>query len=163
MHQSKVSYVVTDNSAVIKLTGELRLFHSGMIEAAYQQIAQYQGKRTICLDLSEAYHVDSTIFGTLAQLCLLQPQDKPLIMYYQHDNVLKQLQVLGIHFLCHVIEGAPDYPGSVQDWNELFEEEAEKEQLKKYVLRAHQTLAKICNYGAMQSVIDELSNDKRNH
>lgn len=163
MQQTKVAYLLTQNLAVIKLKGELRLFSSGVIEQAYERLIHQCKDQSICLDLTEAYHVDSTIFGTIAKLCLSQPPNKQMVIYYSHMNIYKQLENLGIHFLSQVVEGLPPYPGETLPWQEMYEEDTEKEELKQYVLKAHQTLAKICNNHSMQSVVDEVSKDKRNH
>lgn len=162
MKKTKVSYLLTENLIVIKLEGEVRLFSSSVLEYAYDLLSKVRTNQVLCIDLSDAYHLDSTICGTIAKFCLAEPHGKQITIFYNHGNIYKQLYNLGIHHLCQISEGKPTLL-TEKAWVELKEIETEKETLRTYVQSAHQILAKLCNDKSIQSVVDETSKQNKNH
>lgn len=165
MHKTHVMYAANKDMIVIKLGGELRLFCAGLIDQAYQSLSKIRTNQPLYIDLTDAYHIDSTIYGNIAKLILMQRHDILTQIYYTHANVHRQLQALGIDQLCQINEGKPDYLKDPVDWTDITEAElckvVDKDVLEGYVLDAHQTLAKLSYNQAIQAVVDAIK--KNNH
>lgn len=160
---SKISYIVTDTMAVIKLNGEVRLLSSAALEEAYQLISEQRESQPLWLDLSESFNLDSTIYGIIAKFCLLEASSNQITLYYTHENIYKQLHTLGIDHLCLVKRGATFISEIDDRWFELVEKEINKDELRLQVQHAHQILAKLSPNQAMQLVVDQTSKNTRNH
>ncbi|MGE4348542.1 MAG: hypothetical protein AB7D28_02110 [Candidatus Berkiella sp.] len=160
---SKISYIVTDTLAVIKLSGEIRLLSSTALEEAYRLVSEQRQSQPLWIDLTESFNLDSTIYGTIAKFCLLEAGNHQITLYYTHENIYKQLHTLGIEHLCLLKRSATFISEVDERWHELVEKEIDKDELKLQVQHAHQVLAKLSPSQAMQLVVDQISKNTRNH
>jgi anti-anti-sigma factor len=164
MSADQIYYAITENRGVLKLTGTIRHPLSQRLSQAARRIFEGADLRQIVVDLQEAYFIDSTCLGLLAQVALrsLELGLEPPILVSTQPEVTRVVRTTGLD-RAFVLMDNPAEPATAMTSAEDLAEVSRRPDLKT-VLEAHRTLCSLNekNKHMFQSVVDVLEADLAN-
>jgi len=146
---------------VLKLTGTIRHPLSQRLSQAARRVFDGAGLRQVVVDLQEAFFIDSTCLGLLAQVALrsLELGLEPPILVSTQREVTRLLQTTGLDRAFVVIDNPTEPAAGLIDATDLAEVSRGPD--LKTVLEAHRALCDLNenNRHLFQSVIEVLEAD----
>src|SRR6185312_11999335 len=144
---AKMMVSIGEKSAMVQIAGRANFTSSVDFKSLLDQLLQ-RGYTCFILDLTECVLMDSTFLGVLAGfgLKLNTPQtdkiDRTIQLYNPNARISELLENLGVLHLFKVTEGPVVNPDGAPA-NEVKPTNADRQEVTKTCLEAHQTLMEI--------------------
>lgn len=138
MSQVHLSVAVTDNEALVKVSGRATFECCEDLKKFCNRILS-QKKASLIFEMGDCQGMDSTFMGTLTQFSLEAMKNKALIEMrnVSHDNK-KNLESIGLKKMFKFSDG--DTKQMKVSFEEIEQTEVTQDQHKENVLNAHQVL-----------------------
>ena len=145
MNEGRIKAAFDSGVFVLKLCGDVRLTLCATLDMQAQQLARTPGLQTLIVDLREATNVDSTALGFLAKVAMAVKEKLPYKPTIVVDNpdVQRMLEVMGFAQYFAMVERPLTEACQLQ---ELPEEPADIEALRRRILEAHRILMRMSEH-----------------
>ena len=143
----QVMYYVGDKIAFLKLKGSLRFTCTPYLDVACKNI-KIESNQEVIFDLTETKYIDSTIIGIIAKLFLKNEirqniNKLKLSIVYKDEDVKQLFNKIGFDQFFTFLNEEPRLKQIQNNWIGFSKSKEDIEDLKKFILEAHETLNKI--------------------
>ncbi len=139
-------YYIGDKVAFLKLKGAVRFTCTPYLDFACKNI-KTESMQEIIFDFTQTKYVDSTIIGNLAKYFLRNEirsiNKSKLIIVYKDEDIKLLFNKIGFDQFFTFIKDEPRLENIQSKWIYPSASNEDIEELKKFIIDAHQTLDKI--------------------
>tara|TARA_R110002110_G_scaffold383245_2_gene594624 strand:+ start:72835 stop:73347 length:513 start_codon:yes stop_codon:yes gene_type:complete len=166
----QIAYSINKQDMVIALKGELRFSAGNTLDDAFWLMKEQWNSHNLVIELTEANFIDSTIYGLIVYHVLEYKKlsDNQAIVYYDSDDIGKELQTLGINQLCSLKAELSPYHDVLSEFTVVLQSDKDSDtkqtkQLKAQIKKAHKALVPLTDDPALQAVVDTIHNQNKGH